>query len=147
MNYWSLAGLILDLLGVSLLGIDLVRLHRQLRRKAADSREAYRELDDLLGGSAPELERLSTEASTRYSVPRHSGDTEEVYNAQVMKQVVTEVAGLASVIAGYVEGVARELSASARREERLSSDSLVFSYVGGGLVILGFGLQIVGLFH
>ena len=59
----------------------------------------------------------------------------------------TEVAGLASVIAGYVEGVARELSASARREERLSSGSLVFGYVGGGLVILGFLLQIVGLFH
>ena len=146
MNYWSLAGLILDLLGVSLLGIDLVRLHRQLRRKAADSREAYRELDDLLGGSAPELDRLSTEASTRYSVPRHSGDTEEEYNAQVLKEVVTEVAGLASVVSGYVEGVVRELSASARREERLSSDSLAFSYAGGGLVILGFSLQIVGLF-
>ena len=69
-----------------------------------------------------------------------------MYNAQVLKEVVTEVAGLASVIAGYVEGVARELSASARREERLSSGSLVFSYVGGGLVIVGFSLQIVGLF-
>ena len=124
----------LDDLAVSLLGIDLVRLHRQLRLKAVDSRETYRELDDVLGRSAPELERLSTEASTRYSLPRHSGDTEEVYNAQVLKEVVTEVAGLASVIAGYVEGVARELSASARREERLSSGSLVFSYVGGGLV-------------
>ena len=147
MNYWSFAGLVLDLLGVSLLGIDLVRLHRQLRRKAADSREAYRELDDLLGGSAPELDRLSGEASTRYGVPRQSGDTEDEYNTQVLGEVVTEVAGLASVVSGYLEGVVRELSASARREERLSSRSLVFSYVGGGFVMLGFSLQIVGLFY
>ena len=58
-----------------------------------------------------------------------------------------ETSRVGELIAGYVEGVARELSASARREERLSSGSLVFSYVGGGLVILGFSLQIVGLFY
>ena len=60
---------------------------------------------------------------------------------------MTEVAGLASVVSGYVEGVVRELRASARREEGLSSRSLLFSYVGGAFVILGFSLQIVGLFY
>ena len=49
--HWLIAGLVLDLVGVLLLGADLIRLHRSLRTRAATTREFYDQLEEAYGGS------------------------------------------------------------------------------------------------
>lgn len=48
-HHWQIVGLVLDLVGVLLLGADLIRLHRSLRTRAATTRDFYDQLEEAHG--------------------------------------------------------------------------------------------------
>lgn len=142
--YWIVAGLASDLVGVALLGVDLVRVQRALRGQAAEAEAKLQALEDEWGNTSEELDRLSKEADKWYTPPSSYGDGEERYNAQALRSAVTEIAGVAGVTAGHFESVAKALRVTATRERLLSTGSLRFSYAGVVLLVAGFILQIVG---
>ena len=143
MNYWSVSGLVLDILGVLLLGTDLIRLQKALRNRAKANRAMYDELEQEYGGVESWMDELSNQTMPT-SVPRHSGDSLTGYSMSQVYGIVDELAQGSSAVATRLAQVGKLLDAGARQDERLSASSLWFSYGGLGLLVIGFTLQIIG---
>lgn len=146
-HHWLITGLVLDLVGVLLLGADLIRLHRSLRTRATTIREFYDQLDEAYGGVESWMRDVAEKCTGWKEPPRSSRDPAELHNLGNTIGVVTEVAEGVYAVASRVARVNEVLVDSARQDESLSTRSMLFSWLGLVFLTTGFILQIIGAFY
>lgn len=142
MMHLSAIGLILDLVGVLMLGIDLVRVQQKLRRDADDRLASLQDVTDGVGGIDRFLKSVSGDFREyerdegRY-FPR-SGTFDPDSAERSFEEMKDSINGLAD----QVGTLATMMVASVDGDRKTASMSLIVSYLGLLLVIVGFGLQI-----
>jgi len=137
MNHFTILGLFFDVVGVILLGIDLIRFQRATRERARKGRAMFDEIEEDYGGIESWANTIM-EQSSSYS--RYHVEDEARHALGGLSELSSAVSGLAE----HVTKVAKILSNTAEQDERLASSSFWFSIFGLFFLIVGFGLQILG---
>jgi hypothetical protein len=146
-GWWSISGLVTDFVGVCALGVDLIRLQRTVRQTATENLSKYKELEEQLGGIPSWIEDL--EKSVKKWIPEsaysdHHAEDEVSYNARHLQSTMADLANASAGLGTYVAALAETASARAADDAKVSKLSLLVSFVGLGLILLGFIMQTVG---
>lgn len=146
MNHFTIFGLFLDVVGVLLLGIDLIRFQRATRERAKKGRAMFNEIEEDYGGIESWANEIKEQSrwvpSSSYS--RYHVEDEESYNTRHALDGLRDLSSAVNGLAEHVTKVAKILSNSAEQDERLASSSFRVSIFGLFFLIVGFGLQILG---
>lgn len=145
-HWWSLTGLTTDFVGVVLLGSDVIRIQVALRRATAANGARYKKFEDEYGGITNWLKELTDSARRWHRVDLEGpiADDDMTHNAHRTRGELSEVANAAGALGEYVGGLADMLKERVHEDEKLATTSLKFSFVGMSLILIGFGLQILG---
>lgn len=143
MNYLGIAGLGLDLVGVLMLGIDLVRVQRKLRLDATERLTALSEVAESSGGIDTFLKSISGdwrehEYDEGRMVPRS-----HTFDYQSAERSINELKDGLRSISENLSAVAAMMVATVESDRRTASMSLWITYCGLCLIGAGFGLQIL----
>ena len=145
MNY-SFWGLLLDLIGVGLLSIDLLRFQLTVRRRSKKGRSMFDKLESNYGGIESWADELTDQSlwvsEAEYS--DHHSDDEVSYNTHRAIEIVRGLASAVNGLAAQVAAVSGILRNNADQDDRLASMSFRFSLVGLVFLVAGFLLQMVG---
>ena len=144
MNAWSTSGLVLDLVGVMLLGADLVRIQRRLRGDAADRLERLEEVAASAGGLEAFLKGVSGDWR---EYERDEGRYLPVYGTfdhDAARANVSELKDGMNGLADSLGTLAEMMIASVRADRETATLSLRLTYIGLALIVTGFLLQIIG---
>lgn len=143
MTYLSIAGLVLDLAGVGMLGVDLVRVQRRLR---SDAVSRVTRLDAILEG----IGGIDGWAETVESDFREVGWDEGravglagTFDAERARESFKEALETISVVGTHVVTLAQMQVAAIDADRDTAELSLHFTYGGLFLIAIGFGLQLV----
>ena len=146
MNWYSVGGLGLDVVGVLLLGIDLIRLQRTTRKNATQVRVMFDEIESEYGGIeswAKEIEEQSAWIPEDLYSRRHS-EEEVSFNARHTLDRLRDIASAVNGLAVHLTKVTEILDKDATQNERIAGSSFWISIVGVTFLIAGFGLQVIG---
>ena len=140
--YLSIFGLSLDLLGVVLLGVDLVRAQRRIR---SDASERLAKLDAILEG----IGGMDGWAETVRSDFR-DWDLDEgrvvmlpgTFDAGAARESFRDVAETIGVVGVHVLTLANMQMAAIDSDKSAANVSLKYSYAGLALIVVGFSLQL-----
>lgn len=146
MLHLSAVGLILDLVGVLMLGIDLLRVQRKLRHDADDRLASLQEVTSGVGGIDRFLESVSGdfreyERDEGLYLPRNG-----TFDSDSAKRSFEDMKDGINGLADQVGTMAAMMAASVEGDRKTASMSLIVTYLGLLLVIIGFGLQIPAYF-
>ncbi|MDE0103110.1 MAG: hypothetical protein OXN89_12080 [Bryobacterales bacterium] len=146
MNIYSIVGLILDLIGVLLLGADVVRLQRTNRRRANQGRASLDEIESVYGGIESWTNEIKKQSEwipeSAYS--RHHSEDEVSYNAHHALDNLRDISSAVNGLAERVTKVSMILHNNAIQDERIASISYRLSIVGLVCLVFGFLFQIFG---
>lgn len=137
MNYLSIAGLVLDLVGVMMLGIDLVRVQRKLRLDAEERLSSLSEVVESSGGLDAFLKNISGDwreyerDEGRY-IPL-SGTFDYASAKRSLDEMKDGIGGLADDL----RTVATMMVATVESDRKTAGMSLKVTY--GGLILIGIG--------
>ena len=140
----SISGLVLDLVGVMLLGFDLLRIQRQIQTEARDRAKILSKMTDDYGGVGAWLGWIKEEAiwsEVEYNEGRGfiipgTFDTDKAETS--FKEVITAI----DAVRERVEEICKIVAEDADINELSSKKSLRYSYVGLAAIFLGFSLQV-----
>lgn len=143
MIYFSIVGLALDLIGVMMLGIDLVRVQRKLRSDAEDRLASLTEVVDSSGGLEGFLKSISGdwreyERDEGAYVPR-----EGTFDYGSAKQSVSELKDGINGLADNLRTVATVMVSGVESDRQTAGMSLKVTYGGLALIATGFLLQLI----
>lgn len=142
MIHLSAIGLTLDLVGVLMLGIDLVRVQRKLRRDADDRLASLQDVTEGVGGIDRFLKSVSGDFREyerdegRYLPRQGTFDSDSAERS--FEEMKDGINGLADQVGTF----AAMMVTSVEGDQQTASMSLIVSYLGLLFVIIGFGLQI-----
>jgi len=139
-------GLVLDLLGVLMLGFDLLRLQAKLRRQARADHRLYLELShdyEEVERSAVRLRGLSAYAERDGRLDRAS-DEEIAFNVKNLASRVPEITGALAALGDRAERLTAHLIERNRAAHENARGTLRLTALGLILITVGFALQIVG---
>lgn len=144
-DWWSSAGLGLDLIGVSLLGFDLIRVQQKLRVEAKESLTEYERLIEENGGFDEYIAGIKKNArwvnSHEYS--RYHAEDEVSFNARHSLDQMQELADCSNALADHVSEIISIYRDQTERAKKLSDVSIKYSVLGIVFIVIGFGLQLV----
>ena len=148
MNY-SVVGLVLDLVGVILLGVDLLRLQSVTRRRAKEGRALFEEIETAYGGIESWADDLMKQSEwiPNYVYADHHSEHEVSYNARHALDTLRDVASAVNGLAAHTTEITKVLYRNMELDKRMASASTWFSVFGLIFLVLGFGLQIVGVWQ
>lgn len=144
MNIWSTSGLVLDLVGVMMLGTDLVRIQRRLRGDAMDRLARLQEVAASVGGVESFLKSISGDWREH---ERDEGRYVPVYGTFDHSAAGASVSELKDGMNGLADDLgtlAEMMIASVRADSEMATLSVRLTYIGLTLIISGFLLQLVG---
>jgi hypothetical protein len=148
-NLWAPVGLILDVIGVLLLGFDLVRVQKSLRTQARNDLARFEAMVEDYGGTESWLEEISKNSrwidESAYSA-RHAED-EVSYNA---RHAIEQLAELAQSVSGLAEAITKIIQFQkdqAEANSRIANASILYSIVGLVLIFVGFLMQLISAMH
>lgn len=142
----SVAGLVLDLVGVMMLGTDLVRIQKRLRSDAEDRLATLNEVAHGAGGTEAFLKSISGDFREHYRDEGRYLPSDGTFDYQAAKQSLDELKDGVNGLADHLETLARMLMVSVEGDRETAKISLNLSYGGLGLIVIGFLLQIAGSF-
>ena len=142
MLHLSAVGVILDLVGVLMLGIDLVRVQQKLRRDADDRLASLQEVTAGVGGIDRFLKSVSGdfreyERDEGQYLPRNG-----TFDSDSAERSFEEMKDGINGLADQVGMMAAMMVAGVEGDRKTASMSLIVTYLGLLFVIIGFGLQI-----
>lgn len=140
----SLTGLTLDLAGVMLLGFDLVRIQRNLRRHAEDRLSSLHDVAEAAGGMDSFLKSVSSDFREYYRDEGRYLPSDSTFDHQSAEQSFDEVKGSIADLAGHLGTMAGMLVASVESDRQTAEMSLRYTYIGLMLIVVGFVLQMPG---
>lgn len=142
---WSLIGLILDLIGVLLLGYDLVRIQRRLRSDAAERLEAFQAIFDENEGTREALEEV-VRNSIWTDFERDDGIYRSIprtFDPDAARASFSDAMSFTTHISEGMQKVASIMVAGAQVDGRTAGLSVRLSYAGLALILIGFLFQAV----
>lgn len=143
MIYLSITGLALDLAGVLLLGVDLVRVQRRLR---GDAEERVSRLDEILeeiGGIDGWAETVPSDFREWQWEEGRTVMVPGTFDPEQTRESFQEALSTISAVGSHVLTLANMQLAAIDADRSTANLSLRYSYVGLALVALGFVLQIL----
>ena len=138
-------GLLLDFVGVLLLGSDVVRIQRRLRSEAADRLASFQEVAEANEDMKHWLDQLAANADWR----EHGWDEGRAiplaasFDPDAAKASFTDALSYVAGLSEDMHKLARLMLATTEGDERTANLSLRLSYAGLGLITLGFLLQAI----
>jgi hypothetical protein len=139
----SAVGLVIDLTGVLVLGYDLLRLQRSLRSEA---KERSLEIKELYDGYVPAAE-WADEIKTRASRLTCRSSRDMIASGDdALSDGLNEVAEALDFIAVRIASLAKLERHRSERDEQSARASFKLSGFGLALILLGFFVQLVGIF-
>jgi hypothetical protein len=139
----SAAGLTVDLIGVFILGYDLLRLQRSLRSEA---QERFCEIKELYDGYVPAQERADKiKMSARRLTSRNTRDL-IASGDNALGDGLSEVAEALDFIAVRIASLAKLERRRSESDQRSAMVSFRLSGVGLVMILVGFFMQLVGIF-
>ena len=145
-NFSSL-GLALDLVGVLLLGIDLVRVQihsiegvNELKVRILDNQESLGFAVDDLKDTSSKLGRWISE----HEYSDYHAEDEVSYNVREMRDQSKELSEHIEFITGTISDLSKALEGSAAASEQIANTSLFMAKTGLALIVAGFILQLCG---
>lgn len=139
-------GLAFDLIGVILLGVDLLRIQIGLRKAAEVRIERLEQLAEEYGG----VDDWSAEIAKSANWAQYADMGERIYepiSGSFDAAAAKESFGEAMQAVGYTARRTNEMAdivmASYEADRNSAGSSLVFTYIGLTLIIVGFCLQII----
>lgn len=138
----SVAGLVLDLIGVMMLGVDLMRIQKRLRSDAEGRLAALNDVAEGAGGTEAFLKSISGDFREYYRDEGRYLRSNGTFDYQSAKQSLDELKDGVNGLADHLGTLARMLIASVESDRETAKISLNVSYGGLGLILLGFLLQI-----
>jgi hypothetical protein len=148
-NLWAPVGLILDVIGVLLLGFDLVRVQKSLRTQARNDLARFEAMVKDYGGAESWLEEISKNSrwidESAYS--EHHAEDEVSYNA---RHAIDQLAEMAQSVSGLAEAITKIIlfqKDQAEANSRIANASILYSIVGLALIFVGFLMQLVSAMH
>lgn len=144
MNYLGTAGLVFDVTGVLMLGVDLVRVQRKLRGDAEDRLLILSDIAESAGGIDRFLKSISGdwreyEYDEGALFPR-SGTFDHESAERSFSEVKDGINGLAD----NLHTVATMMFAAVESDRKTAGMSLWVTYGGLALIVIGFILQALG---
>ena len=146
---WGPIGLVLDLIGVLMLGYDLIRVQRMLREQAAQDLSRFDEMAESYGGTEGWLQEIGK--SARW-IPQsaywdHHAEDEISYNARHAIETVREFTECSAGLSEHLSKVVSLQKAQAEGNRRTARASLRYSLIGLAFVFFGFVFQMFGSLH
>lgn len=142
----SIGGLTLDLVGVLMLGADLVRVQRKLRDDALDRIAALTEVVEAAGSMESFLKSVSGDFREYYRDEGMFLPSPGTFDADAARQSLEEVKDGINGLSDNLTTVARMMVATVENDEKTAGMSLNVTYVGLGLTVIGFAAQAAGYF-
>lgn len=145
-NYWSVTGLAADFVGVGLLGFDLVRLQRLVRRRAREGLAKIEAMADDYGGIESWAAEIKDSAKwiPQHAYSRYHLEDEVSYNARQNREDIGNIASCVNGLAEHLSRIMLLYSEQAKDDFKTTRISLHFSIAGIVIIGAGFLLQIVG---
>lgn len=140
----SVGGLMLDLVGVMMLGADLVRVQRKLRSDALDRLSALTEVVKGAGGMERYLKSISGDFRENYRDEGQFLPSAGTFDHDAAERSLDEVKDGINGLADHVGTVARMMAATVESDEQTARMSLSVTYGGLVFILLGFALQLAG---
>ena len=148
-NLWTPIGLILDVIGVLLLGFDLVRVQKSLRTQARNDLARFKAMVEDYGGAESWLEEIAKNSrwidESAYS-EKHTED-EVSYNA---RHAIDQLGELAQSVSGLAEAITKIIlfqKEQAEANSRIANASILYSILGLALIFVGFLMQLISAMH
>jgi hypothetical protein len=148
-NLWTPIGLILDVIGVLLLGFDLVRVQKSLRTQARNDLARFEAMVEDYGGAESWLEEIAKNSrwidESAYS-EKHTED-EVSYNA---RHAIDQLGELAQSVSGLAEAITKIIlfqKEQAEANSRIANASILYSILGLALIFVGFLMQLISAMH
>jgi hypothetical protein len=146
MHYLSITGLILDMLGVLILSIDVIRIQRRLRSDAADRLASLQEVAEANADTDVWLKDLVINAdwSEHDWMEGRGRAVPGTFDSGAAKASFEDALGYVAGVSADMHKVAKLLLTTAEADEKTASLSLRVSYAGLALIIVGFAFQALG---
>ncbi|MDX2237993.1 MAG: hypothetical protein NW203_10555 [Hyphomonadaceae bacterium] len=144
MNLLSVLGLALDLLGVFLLGFDLVRVQSRLRSDAEDRVATLDAILEDIGGIDGWAQTVSSDFRDWHLDEGRAVGIDGTFDARVAGESFREALATIAAVGTNVLMLAKMQLASVEADRATAKLSLRLSYVGLALIFVGFCLQILG---
>lgn len=142
----SVGGLVLDLVGVMMLGADLVRVQWKLREDASDRISALTDIMKTTGGMNAFLKSISGDFREYYRDEGAYFPSSGTFDPDAARQSLDEMKDGISGLADNLATVARMMVATVENDEKTAGMSLAVTYTGLGLIAAGFVAQAAGYF-
>jgi len=142
----SLTGLTLDLAGVMLLGFDLVRIQRDLRRHAEERLSSLHDVAEAAGGMDTFLKSVSGDFREYYRDEGRYLPSDGTFDHLSAERSFDEVKGSIADLADHLGTMAAMLVATVNSDRETAGMSLRYTYIGLFLIVAGFILQMAGYF-
>jgi hypothetical protein len=147
MGWWlSPTGLILDLIGVALLGFDLVRIQWRLRLQANRNRGRLESLIEEHSNVEDELRSLASEVawhSYNWDEGQAVADYDS-YNPDHILKLAAQTGSAVGLLREFVQKLSTFFIEMQEDSRQTADKSLRYSYMGLALVALGFVFQLLG---
>jgi hypothetical protein len=147
--WWSPVGLVLDLLGVGLLGFDLIRVQRMLRQQAAADLKHFETMAEDYGGTESwiaDIEKSATWTNASSYEDYHLQD-ELSFNAERSIELTNELSLCVAGVAAHLSKVVQLQHQTAHGNSEAANKSLRYSAVGLVFIFIGFAFQMLGTLH
>jgi hypothetical protein len=148
-NLWTPTGLTLDVIGVLLLGFDLVRVQKSLRTQARNDLARFEEMVEDYGGAESWIEEITKNSRwvEAREYERYHAEDEISYNARHALDQLQELAQSVSGLAAPVAKIILFQKEQAEANSRIANTSILYSIVGLVLIFVGFSMQLVAAMH
>ena len=142
MNYLSVAGLVLDVSGVMLLGSDLVRVQRRLRGVAEDRVSRLDVILEQIGGIDGWAETVPSDFRQWQWEEGRTVMLPGTFDPRQAGESFQEALDTIASVGTQVLTLARMQAAAIEVDRSTANLSLRYTYGGLGLILIGFGLQL-----
>lgn len=142
MNYLSISGLVLDLTGVMMLGVDLVRVQNRLRSEAEDRISRLDNILEEIGGIDAWAETVPDDFREWQWEEGRTVMLEGTFDPRQARESFKEALDTISAVGTHVLTLAKMQSAAIDTDRATAALSLRFSYAGLALIAIGFSLQL-----
>lgn len=145
MTRLTILGLILDLVGVLLLGVDVLRIQWRLRREARDRLASLAEVFD----GYENLERWMDELARNADWREHERDegryvpVSGTFDPGAARESITEITRQISELGSDIAKLAQLQMAAANADRKTAGISLAYTFTGLAMIVVGFALQII----
>jgi hypothetical protein len=147
--WWGPIGLVLDLIGVLLLGFDLIRVQRMLRSQAAEDLANFEQMAEDYGGTESWIQDIKKGAHwvRESSYSDHHVQEEVSYNAERSMEIIKEATECMEGLAGHIASVVSLQKKQVEGNREAAQKSLRYSIIGLVFIFFGFLGQMVGTLH